>query len=438
MRKNLLFLFTVLFFIFFGSQNVSADPAVEAEQKVNAINLTWNLEGETYKIYRDGEIIWEGNGNSYLDENLESSTYYDYKIGSFSESGDLLDLVTVTTSTIKPKALKSTSNGDYNSEVYNAIMTSNVGKDYIELDWTELETNNGLYKVYRDGEKIAEVSNTYYKDDTVAAGKSYNYKIAAERETSNEKKEKIEKEIEERNLSVSKEEMKELTTERESLIRTVRTPDDISLDELKGISTPFSTDIDLNSIDYTFLFRYTTFIPDPVVENPHPIDGGWLEGDNRTFSATSNDYRTRSDVYAGWSPAAGSGGELRQEKDVGESVLYEDEAGTEVIQRDTASDSGITLTPTTSNTLMYWVVNHDVGVPFGIEYPNINYQYTGRMDNNYSGELNGGHDKAPNHEINIGVAYTDSYGWAEAYSFTGESFFNLVPGTPQETFNYTF
>lgn len=440
MFKKLFYSLVLCSFLGIGSITVYAESQVNVDEKINSIELNWDVEGTNYKIYKDGELVWEGADNTYIDSDVESSAYYDYKIGSFNESGDLLDIVTVTASPTKSKALQSSSDDDTtNSDVDIATVTTKIGNDFVELEWTELESDEGVYKVYRDEEKIAEVSNTQYKDTNLDSGKQYVYKIVAERKTSDENIDIINKEIEERNLSLNEEEYEELTTERDNLIKVVRTQEDISMNELQGLSTPFSTDVETNELEYSFVFRYTTFIPDRVVKNQYPLHGGWLKGDNRGFSATSNAYRSRTDVYAGWSPVGGSSGELFIEKDVGESVLYEDEAGTIVDRRGTASDSGIYFGSfTDTSNLKSWVVDHDVGVPFAAVYPNINYDYRGLINRgSYSGEIVGSHDKAPNHEMYLGVAYSD-FGWTTIYRYTGGSFWNLVPGAPQENFSYSF
>ncbi|OEH53110.1 hypothetical protein AQ616_17675 [Oceanobacillus sp. E9] len=433
-------LVTVLSILLFGNVTVSAQSSVEVDQTADSIELYWSIDGDSFQIYRDGEKIWKGNEKEYIDKDLEISTNYSYKIGSFNDNGELLDIVTVKTSTTSPKGLrllKTQTTDEQQSEVYNAIINSNVGTNYVELEWSELQTNNGKYKVYKDEQLIAEVSEKYYEDKNVQPGQTYVYTVVAETDAGEEAKQRIREELESRNLPTNQEHINELATKRENLINVVRTPEKVNIEELKGLSTPFSTDISPQNVRYSMLFRYTTFIPSRVEENKFPFHGGWLKGDNRGFSATSSKYRTRSDVYAGWSPA-GDGRELRQERSVSETVLYEDKAGTKVDMRDTASASGIKFVPLVkNNSNVEWEVNHDVGVPFDPMYPNITYQYFGKLDSSYSGSIRGSHDKAPNHEIYLGVAYT-GMGWTSLRTYTGQSFFNLLPGMPNETFNIKF
>lgn len=165
------------------------------------------------------------------------------------------------------------------------------------------------------------------------------------------------------------------------------------------------------------------------MKNLNPLDlGTYLGGDNRGWDFYHKRYRTRSDVIAGWGRGSN---ELRQNPSVGESVLYSDEAGTKVVKKATASNSGIKLTKDlVSSSKIMWRVNHNVGVPFRKSYPNINCFYEGTLYSNYSVELRGSHDKAPNHEFALVLADTDDTPF-KIFNYTGGSFFNLVPGSPQ-------
>ncbi|TES56527.1 hypothetical protein E2L07_04885 [Halalkalibacterium halodurans] len=439
----------VLFFTFLDSPfaEANSEPIIESKETDNSIELWWNLEGDFFEIYRDQELIWSGTETYFKDTNLESDYLYSYRIGSYNKNNELIDISNLKTKTSNSEVKNFSTNSTNNGEEISTKLTSNVGLDYVRLEWGHLETKDGLYNIYRDEELIGSTKDLTYLDENVEPGKYYTYKIEAKKEISKQEKEEINSYIKENNLKLSKEDKEELFLKPHVLIRTVETNKEITQSELKSKDLPSpliineedllkaTSSTSINSIKYSLLFRYTTFIPQKTVKNIHPLDlGTYLGGDNRSWGFFNNRYRTRSDVYAGW---AGGTSELRQVRSVGESILYADEAGTQIIKRDRASTSGIRLTrDQVSSSRIMWRVNHSVGVPFRASYPNIAYYYEGTLYSNYSISLRGSHDRAPNHEFAFALAYTEDTP-IRIFNYTGGSFFNLAPGAPQTYFEFS-
>lgn len=426
------------FFIFFSVHPVGANevPLITSEETSNSIKLSWNLEGETFKIYRDQELIWTGTQSEYTDTNLETDYLYGYRIGSYDKNNKLIDINNLKTKT-KANGTRALS-VDLSNEDYSTKLSSNVGSDFIRLEWDKLEDKDSIYDIHRDGELIGSTSELIYLDENLTPGESYTYTIEAKKEVSKEDKDLINSYLKENNLNLTKEEEEELYLKPHLLIRTIETNNEVTEQELKSKDLPSAmikneqeflkanNSISPRAINYSFLFRYTTFIPEKTVSDPLSGFTSYLGGDNRSWGFFNNNYRTRSDVFAGWGGSATS--ELRQVPGTGTSIRYEDKAGTKEIDRAKASTADIKLTKDSVTTSkIQWRVNHSVGVPFLAIYPNIKYYYEGTLYNNYSVQLRGSHDKAPNHEFAFALAYTEDTP-IKVFDYTGGSFFNLIPG----------
>lgn len=435
------------FFIFLSVHPVGANevPLITSEETSNSIKLSWNLEGETFKIYRDQELIWTGTKSEYTDTNLETDYLYGYRIGSYDKNNELIDINNLKTKT-KTNEMKTFS-VDSSDEDYSTKLSSNVGSDFIRLEWDKLEDKDGIYDIHRDGELIGSTSELIYLDENLTPGKSYTYTIEAKKDISKEDKNHINSYLKDNNLNLTKEEEEELYLKPHLLIRTIETNTEVTEQVLKSKNLPSSmikneqeflkanNSISPSAIKYSLLFRYTTFIPEKTVSDPLSGFSSYLGGDNRSWGFFNNKYRTRSDVFAGWGGSANN--ELRQVPGTGTTIRYKNKAGTQEIDRAKASTAGIKLTKdSVTSSKIQWRVNHSVGVPFAKIYPNIKYYYEGTLSSNYNVQLRGSHDKAPNHEFAFALAYTEDNP-IKVFDYKGGSFFNLVPGMPQVYFEYS-
>lgn len=434
--------------MFIGSVSANSKDVVNANETSNSIVLNWDMEGESFKVYRNQELVWEGNDKSFEDINLEPDYLYSYRIGAYNSSNELIAISNLKTKTKKLEKLETKlySGSVLNVEEKNTQeeniktdLTSNVGSDYVRLTWGTLEDYDGIYEIYRDGEFIGETTKNSYLDKTVGAGKTYKYSIESAAEVSQGKKDYINDYIEKNNIELSNSEKEDMYLKPHTLIRVVETNDAVSTEkELKSKDLPekFVKSVEeskkrqlasASSLKYTILFRYQTFIPDYRVSPP--LVSTEYAGDNRSFDFWSNEYRTRSDIFAGWA----LGQELYQNRDVGTTTQYKDGE----VNKKTASESGIRLTKDlVSSSKMMWRLNHDVGDPFCKCFPNITIYYEGILYSNYSFEVRGSHDKAPNHEFYFALAYTEDTP-GEIFKYEGGSLFNLFPGMPQRYFEFS-
>ncbi|QWB31816.1 fibronectin type III domain-containing protein [Exiguobacterium acetylicum] len=441
-----------------SDETFAAESKVKAIETSSSISLSWNAKGAYHKVYEGKKLIYKGIKKKLSIKGLKPDQLYSYRVATYTKSGKLIGFSTIKTSTTKSKNQNSfnkfsanTIQDDVSSEEdapKEVILETNVGTDYADINWGKMEDNDGVYEIYRDGDLIGSTTNLSYRDENLTPATIYTYEIVAKKEVSQEKKDEINEKIKEQNISLSSNELDGLYDRQQSIIRSIKTSENISEKELLSPVFPsFSNDSDDKSYKMSsssispskrsYFFRYTTFIPDKTVKNKNFLDylgTSYLHGDNRGYDIWSSKYRTRSDVYAGWafgSPA------IDHSPSVGQSILYKDKAGKNVIKKATASTNGIKLSKDVlSKSKVAWRVNHDVGVPFAKSYPNITYYYEGTQYSNGSMKIRGAHDNAPNHEFYWGYAYSDLTP-KTVFRHTGGSFFNLVPGMKQKYFEFS-
>lgn len=438
-----------------SNETFAAENKVKAIESSNSISLTWNTKGLYYKVYDGKKLLYKGTKKKLTIRGLKPDQLYSYRVATYSKSGKLIDFSTLKTSTAKSKkenVFKSNTIGkETNSEEEipeEIILETNVGTDYADINWDKMDDDDGIYEIYRDSKLIDSTNNLSYRDENLTPGTVYTYEIVAKKEVSQEQKTELDENVKEQNLSLSSKELQDLYTRQQSIIRSIKTSENVSERELLSPTFPLNSN-DTNEKSYkisstspspskrSYFFRYTTFIPNKTVMDPNPFTDysfNYLHGDNRGFDVWSSKYRTRSDIYAGWmsgSPA------VDHSPSVGQSILYEDKEGTNVLKKATASTSGIKLTKNLlTKSKVVWNIVHDVGVPFGKQYPNINYFYQGTQYSNGSMHITGSHDKAPNHEFYWGYAYTDITP-KTVFRHKGGSFFNLIPGAPKTFFSFS-
>ncbi|MED4302133.1 DUF3238 domain-containing protein [Geobacillus stearothermophilus] len=455
MKKQIIPILIAVGFMLLSQQEADAKDLgkVKSIRGNNSIQMVLENDlGDYYKVYRDGKKIWEGSKEEFVDNNLEPDYYYNYKIGVY-KNNKLIDIISHKVKT-KDKNLNKKKQEEHVYAQETDIVTT-IGQDYVTLEWEPIADDDGIYEVYRDGEFLASVNSTSYTDTTVKNGEDYLYEIVAKKEVSAKQKKQIEEYIKNNQVDISELDKEQLFKDIKTVGKLVETVKELSEEELTTLDIPEelqkqkSSKKDSNvkiagipdiGAEYpAYIFRYTTFIPYAKVDNPNAIHEGilgeygtQLKGDNRGFDPFSNKYRTRVDVYTTWwynDP------ELFYDRFVGESVLYDSKGN--VLLRGTASPNGIKVTKDlVSSTKMMWRVNHDVGVPFHSSYPNITYYYEATVYKNGNFSIRGSHDKAPNHEIYAGNAYTDLRPltvYTYAVSSTAD-FAYLFPGTPQKYF----
>ena len=138
-----------------------------AEVMRNTVHFKWkSVEGVSgYHLYRNGELILTTQDFAYLDENLEYDKDFQYDIASYDQDGDDGPIVSVKVRT--------------HEEVTSPMMSGAADLKQVTLTWNQLPLRiDHVYKVYRDGLLLADLTDTFYVD-IVDPGQYYCYKITA-------------------------------------------------------------------------------------------------------------------------------------------------------------------------------------------------------------------------------------------------------------------
>jgi chitodextrinase len=140
----------------------------------HAVDLDWKrVRGtEKYYVYRDGNLIAEPSRSDYRDEGLAPATTYVYAVSAVDDrgnEGDLSDPVQVTTEALPGPSVPAD------------LVAAAAGPYSIDLRWSSSESEVGVafYRVFRDGEEIATVSDTAFVDSDLAPETRYEYRVSA-------------------------------------------------------------------------------------------------------------------------------------------------------------------------------------------------------------------------------------------------------------------
>ncbi len=154
---------------------VVKDP-VSVEDAASSTTLSWpgyQYQCSYYEIYRDGEKIAEvpASAVSYKDEGLQPLETYKYKIRAVNK----------TLPGVSGFSAEVESTTGYIGKPGNFTATGVENELKVSLAWTAPAYGNlNMYRVYRDGEVIAETAETSYIDEeNLTENKNYTYAVTA-------------------------------------------------------------------------------------------------------------------------------------------------------------------------------------------------------------------------------------------------------------------
>ncbi|QDI91596.1 hypothetical protein EPH95_10785 [Salicibibacter halophilus] len=150
-----------------------------------------------------------------------------------------------------------------NKEISYSMERSNISavtySDKVELNWSDIPTENNEYEILRDGEHLETVEGNEYVDDTIEQDEMYRYTVVGNKKLPQDRIDEIEMELEENDIQLSEEE------KQQALYEPKETNVIINASEGDGESNSLSSDINQ---DDDWHLRYTSFIPMEYGENP--------------------------------------------------------------------------------------------------------------------------------------------------------------------------
>jgi chitodextrinase len=140
----------------------------------NSVSLSWSqVSGANgYNIYRNGVKVNSATvtGTTFTDNNLNSGSTYTYFVKALSTSGaesTSSDSVTAKTTGTPPAV-----------QIPNGLTATDITPNSITLTW-QVAAGAETYRVYRDGNKIADVNLLSYKDTSLTSGTQYKYQVSS-------------------------------------------------------------------------------------------------------------------------------------------------------------------------------------------------------------------------------------------------------------------
>jgi hypothetical protein len=164
-----------------------ADAAdLRADSAEQGIVLTWRSAAPRHRIYRDGELLAEVDGQAYADSTAELGKEYEYAVEPFDGAAESANRTTV----------KATRVDRFAPEAPGGL-TAIAGIASVELAWDASAAEDlAFYRVYRNGELVArEVSAAAYSDQSAQRGVAYRYAVSAVDRSGNESARSAEVEV---------------------------------------------------------------------------------------------------------------------------------------------------------------------------------------------------------------------------------------------------
>lgn len=350
-------------------------PLQKISQKTDEITFHLRDGKGPFRIYREGELIYEGEDESFTDSGLNSGTTYLYTLEIGSRRGNPEVLKVQTSTAVESKAAENV--------LQDSVQTTIISQSFVSMEWDPID-GVGEYCIYRNGKRIAKVKEPFFLDRWVGNRNQYTYWIHAERSmTESEKDFDEEKFLLAGLVGLFKKSTKEAVTEKYQITKVLDPLEDIlrleeEPDERKE-----------------WRFLYKTFLDKKWVKNPNVASPyRYFKGDGRGFDPSAVEYRTMAEVVV---TADGTFTDVRLNKDVGETKGYG--LLRNLKNEETASDEGIQLDDTeVDETKVSFVLKHSVGNPL-VNSPAIDYHVWANFYHNGLYDIVGIHDQSPNHEI---------------------------------------
>jgi chitodextrinase len=146
---------------------------------MNSISLSWSpstddVAVKEYRVSRNGSQVGVVTSTSFTDTGLSPGTSYSYTIVAADTAGNV-------SAASSPAFQVATSTDSQPPSVPANLRLGASSTTAVVLNWDASIDNVGVtgYKVYRGGVQIGTATTTSYTDNTVVAGSTYSYTVAA-------------------------------------------------------------------------------------------------------------------------------------------------------------------------------------------------------------------------------------------------------------------
>lgn len=351
------------------------------EQTDTTIFFIWTNTGATYRIERDGKVLYTGNENSFKDEGLTPGELYIYTIEKLDLEGRAIARLKLQTGT-------ENYHDDFINRLQQITVSTIVSNSKTALAWGSIDGITS-FDIYRNGMFMATTDKNQFTDFHAEKEKAYTYWVHGKRP-----------------LEKSEESMrseKSLLANFVGLVNKRSSQKKTAMEEfwiIKRIASRAELlteqPTQKNRIGHPeWQLRYLTFLSEKLMPNPSPLSlNRFFKGDDRSFDPAAKDYRTRADLHVRFSE---NGASVDLSKDVGTTIAYNWRK--KFRKADVASSAGIELKEVKEDDHKVAVsLKHSIGNPL-VASPDIDYQIAANFYRIGIYDIIGIHDQAPNHEV---------------------------------------
>ncbi|MBT2681202.1 DUF3238 domain-containing protein [Bacillus sp. ISL-35] len=356
------------------------------EHGTNAITLEWESQGDSYRVYRDREFIYEGFEPRFADNELTPGTLYSYSIESLAQ-GEVKKRMRIQTTT-------SVNYKEKDNVLEDLLITTIVTEGQISFEWEPIEGVTE-YTIHRNGMQLEKVTSCTFTDRGIQDDQFYTYTIKAKRplQRSEQVKWELKSVIANAVGAIKKDSSTRMAAEEEFSITKRIGP----IDELLKPNREHSFE------NGNWHLRYTTFLKEEWLKNPNAASGDqYFKGDHRSFEPDSSQYRTRGEVFIDTDSQS-----ALLSKSTGMTEAFS--GNQEPVESAQASDDGIQLEKVLADDdRIKFILKHSVSNPLVVS-PAIDYVVCGVFYKDNEFDLIGTHDQAPEHEIYLKEPGTDNW-----------------------------
>ncbi|CAM3827866.1 DUF3238 domain-containing protein [Mesobacillus thioparans] len=350
------------------------------------IAIEWEALGDSYRVFRDRELIYEGTEPKFADNFLTPGTLYSYRIDSLM-NGEVQQSMRIQTTT-------SVNHKEKDNVLEDLLITTIVTEGQVSFEWEPIEGVTE-YTVHRNGMQLEKVTSCAFTDRGIQDDKTYTYTIKARRplQRSEQVKWELKSLIANAVGAIKKDSSKRMAADEEFSITK----------RIGPIQELLDTNREHSFTNGNWQLRYTTFLKEETLKNPNAASGDqYFKGDDRSFDPDSTKYRTRGDVFIDTESQS-----ALLNKNTGLTEAFS--VNHEPVESAKASEDGIQLEKVMiDGDSIKFILKHTVGNPLVVS-PAIDYVVCGVFYKNNEFDLIGTHDQAPEHEIYLKGPGTDSW-----------------------------
>lgn len=359
------------------------------EQKTDEITFLLSEKNRNYRVYRDNQLIYSGAHSRITDQSLTPATSYLYTIERTDTSGCMLDIIQVQTSTLPEER-------NERNVLQDLVITAAAGNSLIMLEWEPIEGVEE-YIVYRNGKKMARITDCFLIDPSIRHDKTYTYLIKARRPLMLSERSNSEERFAAAGVFGF---FKKGASEKEAAMEEFRIVKQFP--PIEKLLRPEEKKTKENG----WMLRYTTFLTNKWLKNPNFLSKyRYFAGDNRGFDPEAASYRTRADVTIRF---AEDGLDVNLSSDIGTTKAYG--WSKKFKEEGRASSDGIQMEETDrSDEKVSFRLSHAVGNPLMVTAPPVDYEVCASFYKRGHYDMTGTHDQSPHHEVYVRREGSDNW-----------------------------